>query len=94
MEKMAKDLKNMSDMDCKFSKTSEDIPDPRELSSEKNLMIFDDLQLKKPNKREIHYNRGRHSKMYCFYLQTASDKLLYQRKCKLYLFVFSKPEKC
>lgn len=44
MEKMAKDLKNMSDMDCKFFKTSEDIPDPRELSSEKNLMIFDDLQ--------------------------------------------------
>ena len=42
---MAKDSKNVSDMDCKFFETSDDVPDHRDLDSEKkNLMIFDDLQ--------------------------------------------------
>ena len=41
---MAKEIRDKSDVECNFYKSAEDMPDPRELSSEKkNLMIFDDL---------------------------------------------------
>ena len=39
-------LHTLSDVVCNFYQSAEDVPDPRELSSEKkNLMVFDDLLL-------------------------------------------------
>ena len=49
-EQMAKDIGDKSDVKCKFYQSAEDVPDPRELSSEKkNLMVFDYLLLEKRN---------------------------------------------
>ena len=65
-EEMAKDIRDKS----------EDVPDPRELISEKkNLMIFDDLLLEKQNTCESCCVRGRHSNVYCFYLDRHYFKL-------------------
>ena len=50
VEEMAKDIRDKSDVECKFYQSAEDVPDPRELSSvKKNLMVFDDLLLEKQN---------------------------------------------
>ena len=44
---------NPANIECQFFKTSADVPDLRELSSEKkNLIIFDNLQLEKQDKCE------------------------------------------
>ena len=44
VEEMATDIRDKSDVECKFYETAEDFPDPRELSSKKkNLMVFHDL---------------------------------------------------
>ena len=60
---MANDIRDKSDVECKFYETTEDVPDPREISSEKkNIMVFDDLLLEKQNTRESYYVRGRHRK--------------------------------
>ena len=41
---MVKDIREKSNVECKFYESAEDVPDPRELSSQKkNLMVFDDL---------------------------------------------------
>ena len=46
VEEMAKDIREKSDVECTFYESAEDVPDPRELSSQKkNLMVFDDLVL-------------------------------------------------
>ena len=43
---MAKEITDKSDVECNFYQSAEDVPAPRELSSDKkNLMIFDDLLL-------------------------------------------------
>ena len=48
VEEMAKEIRDKSDIVCNFYQTAEDVPDPKELSSEKkNLMAFDDLLLEK-----------------------------------------------
>ena len=48
VEEMAKDIRDKSDVVCNFCPSAEDVPDPRELSSEKkNLMVFDNLLLEK-----------------------------------------------
>ena len=66
---MAKDIRDKSDVVCNFYQSAEDVPDPRELSSEKkNLMVFDGLLLEKQNTCESYYVRGRHSNVDCFYL--------------------------
>ena len=77
VEEMAKDCAhNPADIECQFFETSADVPDPRELSSDKkNLMIFDDLQLEKQDKCETYYIRGRHSNVDCFYLAQNYFKL-------------------
>ena len=73
---MAKNIREKSDVECKFYKTAEDVPDPRELSSvEKNLMVFDDLLLEKQNTCESYYVRGRHRNVDCFYLAQNYFKL-------------------
>ena len=47
---MAKEIRDKSDVESNFYHSAEDVPDPRELSSEKkNLMVFDDLLLEKQN---------------------------------------------
>ena len=67
--KMAKDIRKKSNVECKFYESAEDVPDPRELSSEKkNLMVFDDLLHEKQITCESYYVRGRHSNVDCFYL--------------------------
>ena len=59
-----------------FYQSAEDVPDPRELSSEKNnLMVFDDRLLEKQNTCESYYVRGRHSNVDCFYLAQNNFKL-------------------
>ena len=46
VEEIAKEIRDKSVVECKFYESAEDVPDPRELSSEKkNLMVFDDLLL-------------------------------------------------
>ena len=58
VEEMAKDIRDKSDVECKFYESAEDVPDPRELSSEKmNLMVFDDLLLEKQITCESYYVR-------------------------------------
>ena len=48
VEEMAKEIRDKSDVECNFYKSAEDVPDHRELSSEKKkLMVFDDLLLEK-----------------------------------------------
>ena len=79
VEEMAKDIRDKSDVECKFYESAEDVPDPRELSSEKkNVMVFDDLLLEKQITCELHYVRGRHSNFDCFYLAKNYFKLLHQ----------------
>ena len=47
---IAEEMAKESDLECKFYESAEDVPDPRELSSQKkNLMVFDDLLLEKTN---------------------------------------------
>ena len=59
---MAKDIRDKSNIECKFYEPAEDVRDPRELSSEKkNVMLFDNLLLEKQNTCESYYARGRHS---------------------------------
>ena len=60
VEEMAKDIRDKSDVECKFYQSAEDIPDCRELSSEKrNLMVFDDMFLEKQNTCETYYVKGK-----------------------------------
>ena len=76
VEEMAKEIRDKSDAVCNFYQSAEDVPDPRELSSEKkNLMVFDDLLLEKQNACESYYVRGRHSNVDCFYLAQNYFKL-------------------
>ena len=50
VEEIAKKIRYKSDVECNFYQSAEDVPDPRELSSEKrNLLVFDDLLLEKEN---------------------------------------------
>ena len=76
VEEMTKDIRDKSDVECKFCQSAEDVPDPREISSEKNnLMVFDDLLLEKQNACELYYVRGRHSNVGYFYLAQNYFKL-------------------
>ena len=76
VEELAKDMRDKSDVECKFYESAEDVPDPRELSSEKkNLMVFDDLLLEKQITCESYYISGRHSNVDCFYLAQNYFKL-------------------
>ena len=76
VEEMAKEIRDKSDVICNFCQLAEVVPDPRELSSEKkNVMVFDDLLLEKPNTCESYYVRGRHRNVDCFYLAQNFFKL-------------------
>ena len=67
VKEIAKNIRDKSDVECKFYESADDVPDPRELSSgKKNLMVFDDLLLEKQNTCESFYVRGRHSKRRLF----------------------------
>ena len=64
-----KEIRDISTVVYNFYQSAEDVPDTRELSSEKtNLMVFDDLLLEKQYACESDYVRGRHSNVDCFYL--------------------------
>ena len=76
VEEKAKNIRDKSDVECKFYETAEDVPDTRELSSGKrNLMVFDDLLLEKQDTCESYYVRGRHSNVDCFHLAQNYFKL-------------------
>ena len=76
VEEMAKEIRDKSDVECNFYQLAEDVPDPRELSSEKkNVIVFDVLLLEKQNTCETYYVRGRHSNVDCFYLAQNCFKL-------------------
>ena len=48
VEEKAKEITNKSDNECYFYQSAEDVPDPRELfSDKKNLLVFDDVLLEK-----------------------------------------------
>ena len=96
VEKMAKKIRDKSDVVCNFQQSGEDVPDPRELWSEKkNQMVFNDLLLEKQNTCESYYVRGRHSNFGCFYL---AQKLFQaptpnnQRECEFHLCVSARTE--
>ena len=90
VEEMAKDIRDKSDVECKFYESAEDVPDPRELGSEKkNLMVFDDLLLEKQITCESHYVRGRQSNVDCFYfIKTTSSCRVKQSERTRISFVF------
>ena len=76
VEEMAKNIRDKSDVECKFYETAEDVPDPRELSSgKKNLMVFDELLLEKQNTCESYYVRERHGNVDYFYFAQNYFKL-------------------
>ena len=76
VEEMAKEIKDKSDVQYNFYQSAEDVPDLRELSSEKEtLMVFDHLLLEKQNTCESYYVRGRHSNVDCFYFAQNYFKL-------------------
>ena len=73
VEELFQDLKDLfpngTKIKAEFFENSKNIPDPRDLSSsDKNLIIFDDVMLEKQNKTESYYTRGRHHNIDCFYL--------------------------
>ena len=73
---MAKEIRDKSDVECKFYESAEDGPDTRELSSEKkNLMVFHDLLLEKQMTCESYYVRERYSNVDYFYLAQNYFKL-------------------
>ena len=94
VEEMAKEIRDKSDVVCNFYQSAKDVPDPRELSSEKkNLMIFHDLLLEKQNTSESYYVRGRHRSGDCFYLAENYFKIPRQtRECEFHLSVSARPE--
>ena len=95
VEEMAKESRDKSDVAGNFYQSAEDVPDPRELSSEtKNLMVFGDLLLEKQNTCESYYVRGRHSNVDCFYLAQNYFKLPRQtiRENANFMSVFARPE--
>ena len=48
VEEMIKEIRDKYDFECNFYQAAKDVPDPRELSSEKkNRIVFDDLLLEK-----------------------------------------------
>ena len=73
---MAPEIGDKCDVECNFYKLTEDVPDPKELSSEKwNVMIFGDLLLENQQTCESYYVRGRHSNVDCCYLAQYYFKL-------------------
>ena len=78
-----------------FCQSAEDVPHPRELSSEKkNQVVYDYLFLKKQNTCESYYVRGRHSNVDCFYLAQNYFKLPRQtvRENANFMSVSPRPE--
>ena len=95
VEEMAKQIRDKSDVECNFYQSAEDVPEPRELSSEKkNLMVFDDMLLEKQNTCESYYFSRRHSNGDCFYLDHNYFKLSRQtiREREFQLSVPARPE--
>lgn len=71
IEELSKDIKDEDKPNFKvrFTSSASDVPDPSCMDpTDKNLMIFDDLQLEKQSKCEAYFVRGRHSNVDCFYL--------------------------
>ena len=95
VEEMPKEITDKSDAECNFYQSAEDVPDPRELSSEKkNLMVFDDLSLQTQTTCESYYVKGRHSNVDCYYLAQNYFKLPRQtiRENANFMSVSPRPE--
>ena len=94
VEEMVKEIRDKSDVESNFHQSAEDVPDPRELSSEKkNIMVFDDLLLEKQKTCKSCYVRERHSNVDCFYLAQNYFKLTRQTIRKNANFICLLPQK-
>ena len=93
MEEVTKEIRDISDVVCNFYQSAEDIPDPRELSSEKkNPMESDDRLLEKQNTFESYYVRGRHGTVDYFYLSQNYFKLSCQAIREIVKFICQFPQ--
>ena len=94
-DKLARYERRQGDMKCEFFESADDVPDPANLNkTDKNLMIFDDLQLERQNKCEAYYIRGRHSNVDCFYLAQNYFKLPRQTIRENANFICLFPQDC
>ena len=90
VEEMAKGIRDKSDVECKFYETAEDVPDHRDLSSEKkNLMVFDDLLLEnKTHVNRIMSDEDTAMLIVSIYLKTISSSPAKQSERTRISFVF------
>ena len=74
VEEMAKEVRDKSDVECNFYQSAEDVPDPKDLSSEKkNAMVFYDLLLEKQTHvKRIISEEGTATSIFSIYLKTIS----------------------
>ena len=78
IKKIGEGLEEKNKIIVEYFDDSSSIPDPTELiKNHKNLIIFDDIMLKKQSKCETYYTRGRHNNIDCFYIypKTIQDYL-------------------
>ena len=94
VEEIAKEIRDKSDVECNFYQSAGEVPDPREISSEKkNLMVFNDPLIEKQYTCESYYVRGTHSNFDYFYLAQNYTKLPNnQRKREFRTSVSKRPE--
>ena len=76
VEEIPKKIRDKSDVVSNLYQSAEDVPDPRELNSEKmNPMVFDDLLLEKQNIWESYYSEKDTANVACYYLAQNYFKL-------------------
>ena len=92
VEEIAKEITEKSYIERNSYQSAIYVPDPRELSSEKqNLTVFDDLLLEKQNTCESYYVRGRR-RLFLFSPKLFQAPTSYnQGEREFHLSVFSRP---
>ena len=70
IDEVGKYVPQKEDIKCQFFEKPDEVPDPNNLkTTDKNLIIFDDLVAdRKQDKCVDYYVRGRHNNINCFYL--------------------------
>ena len=93
VEEIANEIRDKSNVVCKFYKSAEDVPDCRELSSEKkNLIVFDDLLLETKHMWIVLcQTKIRQRWLFLAKLFQASTPNN-QREREFHMFVFQRPE--
>jgi len=76
IKRIGEGLEEKNKIIVEYFDDSSSIPDPTELNkNHKNLIIFDDIMLKKQGKCEAYYTRGRHNNIDCFYISQNYTRL-------------------